>query len=152
MCPPAGGHKPKNGSAYWLPSIEWRTPQTPPSLTLRHTYAVAAMMLIVRQLGGGTGVEKGPPYPYLFICRSIVWLPRAASVWCLRVVAVLIPMGLVNQPAGVPPVLAGRCGAPPSVTAPDAPSPAARASTLLRPPVMILLGKGGPLKPSAIGA
>ena len=106
-----------------------RTPQTPPSLTLRHTYAVAAMMLIVRQLGGGTGVEKGPPYPYLFICWSIVWLPRAASVWCLRVVAVLLP---------------------PSRRL-TAPSPAARAPTLLRLPVMILLGRGGPLKPSALG-
>ena len=76
-------------------------------------------MLIAREIGGGAGVEKGPPYPYLFICRSIVWLPRAASVWCLRVVAVLIPMGLVNQSAGVLPVPAGRRGAPPSVTAPD---------------------------------
>ena len=106
-----------------------RTPQTLPSLTLRHTYAVAAMMLIVREIGGGTGVEKGPPYPYLFICRSIVWLPRAASVWCLRVVAVLLP---------------------PSRRL-TAPSPATRAPTLLRLPVMILLGRGGPLKPSALG-
>ena len=110
--------------------LGWGEPlKHPPSLMLRHTYAVAAMVLIVRENGGGTGVEKGPPYPYLFICRSIVWLPRAASVWCLRVVAVLLP---------------------PSRRL-TAPSPATRAPTLLRLPVMILLGRGGPLKPSALG-
>ena len=65
------------------------------------------------------GAKIGPRTPAYLFAVQLFSCHAFAMVRCLRVVAVLIPMGLVNQPAGVPPVPAGRRGAPPSVTAPD---------------------------------